>query len=63
MLQCFTSEVPDHSIQAVAKQGLLSAKVVNSLEEIVAVAEDSMGWYHTMEQYALPKQLLWLTVG
>ena len=46
-----------------AKQSLLSAKVFNSLGEIVMVAENSLSWggsIHTMEQFALPisKQLL-----
>ena len=41
MPQCFTRKVSHHTIQAVAKQDLLNVKVLNSLEEIVMVAEDS----------------------
>ena len=41
MPQCFTRKVSHHTVQAVAKQDLLSVKVLNSLEEIVMVVEDS----------------------
>ena len=69
----FTSEVSDHSTQAihawhVAKTRfvtLLSTKVLNSLEEVVMVAEKSFSWGSTIHNRAIcptctSTQLLWL---
>jgi len=54
----FTSGVSGHSTQVVAKQGLLSVKVLNSLNELVRVAEDSLSWGGTIQWSSLSYQRL-----